>query len=483
MDLLFIIWNAIVVYDMMKYMETRLAAGVTFRALQFGNVTVNGDLAGVITTDVNDDNVSGSSENSIGNVTINGNILDGGYIESSATIGNVNVTGTVSHILVAPSVALGSGTVSLAAGIITTLGRTGASAAIGNVTFGGTVYMTAAESLITANRSASATTTGIGTISGTSLTINTGTSSLAIIGSLGGSISPTQGIGGLDFVAPVSLTGGAGGIVSSLSIGDVRLRSLTLNTNAANGIVASGSAGSIGNITITGGDLTLTSGKITATTSIGNISVPNFGSAVIGQAIAAGTNIGTISVAGGNLTTTAAITAGGNGSGNIGGITVNGGNLSIDGNITATGGNIGDISVRNSTATAVVGVASSVAIQATSNATTLLGGAIGNISVTSTGTGSTGNLTFGKGALTGSVLGRTVGNVAVDAGNLIFTNAGSKILATTTATDPWLNTSIGDVTVTGGGIQGRPATSNSKRTRLAMYRSPVAPPRRLCCPM
>jgi hypothetical protein len=429
-----------------------LAAGVVFRALQFGNITVNGDLAGVITTDINNDNFSGTNEQSIGNVTIAGSVLEGGYIESATTIGSINVAGTATHTLVAPSVAVGTITAPLALGMFTTLGRVGASATIGDITVGGAINDSAAEAVIVSDRGQTASLTGIGTITAGGLTSNAGASQLPIIGSLGSSISTSNGIAGLAIGGALSLTGGAGGIVSDGSIGVIGASSLTLNTNASNGIVAASSGGSIGNITLTGGGMTVTSGQITAGGSIGDISLA-FGNMTIGQAISAGKNIGNILAGGGNLTTTAPITAGGSGTGNIGSITVRGGNVSIDHNITATGGNIGAILVNGGLSTAVVGVTRSATIQATIDSATQTGGAIGGITVNTTGT-SPGSLTFGTSTFTGAVLGKTVGNVTVSGGDLTFTNVGSQILATTTASDPWAGTSIGDVTVTGGGITG-----------------------------
>lgn len=429
-----------------------LAAGVTLRALQFGNITVNGDLAGVITTDINNDNFSQTNEQGIVSVTVNGNIVDGGYIESSTTIGDVTVSGNATHTVAAPNITVGTTSVPLATGMITTLGRFGGSATIGNITFGGTVTDTAIESVILSDRTQGAATTGIGVITAASLTATTGASTLPIIGSLGSSIATSKGIAGLSINGPLSLTGGAGGIVSDGSIGFVGAGSLLLNTNsAANGIVASGSGGSIGNITL-GTNLTLTSGQISAGASIGNITT-SFGGMTIGQAISAGTNIGNITAGAGNLTTTAPITAGGSGAGNIGTVTVRGGNLSLDHNLVATGGNIGGLLVNGGLSTAVVGVTRSVVIQATVDSTTQVGGAIGDISVTTTGT-SAGSLTFGTLTNTGAVLGKTIGNVTVGQGNLTFTNVGSQILATTTASDPWIGTSIGDVTITGGSITG-----------------------------
>jgi len=451
-----------------------LAAGVTFHALQFGNVTVNGNLAGIITTDANDDNASNTNEQGIGNVTITGNIVDGGYIESSTSIGNITVGGTTTHTLVAPAVTISGVPTANASAVFSTIGRSGLSAAIGSVTFTGDVNLTSVEGLINANITGASGTSGTGTISGANFTVNNGAALVPVIQSGGTGNS----IGALTFTGDVSVTDTAQGFIKSgLGVGNFSGKSLTLNVAAGTGILSGASSkASIGNITTTGGNLTLTSGIISAPGatgggSVGNIAVSNTGNLVLGSGgiSAANGNVGSITIDSGNLTTTAPISAG---AGNVGAITLKAGNLSIDGNITAAGGNVGAISVTNTTATAVIGVASNVAISAQVNPTTTLGGGVGAITVTSTAAGVTGNLTLGTGAKTGQVFGVSVGNIAVNAGNLVFTNAGSRISAqlvastgvnptqttTTAVADAWLGTSIGNVTVTGGGISGTSGT-------------------------
>ncbi|MBI4662160.1 MAG: hypothetical protein HY735_25350, partial [Verrucomicrobia bacterium] len=161
-----------------------LAAGVILRAYQFGNVTVNGDLAGVITTDIDSDNISDAAEVGIGNVTITGSIVNGGYIESSTTIGNVTVNGGITHTTGSATITVaGNATVPDQIAVISTLGRAGLSAAIGSVTVTGDILLgtsttPVAEGLISANRSVTTanlgtslgSTGGIGNISGANLT-------------------------------------------------------------------------------------------------------------------------------------------------------------------------------------------------------------------------------------------------------------------------------------------------------------------------
>lgn len=422
-----------------------LASGLTFRALQFGTLTINGNLAGVITTDADNGNDSDVKEQGIGNVTINGDILDGGYLDSSTSIGNVTVTGKVTHTVTAPTVVLSNVPTATAPAVISTIGRTTSGAQIGNVTFTGDVSLTAAEGLIAANTSkVVALTTGIGTISGANLSAKVTSGSQNIITS-GAS---TQGIGNLTFTGDVvlSATGAAtgGGIVSGRGIGTITAKSLTVDTPKDTGIVSSTTSGSIGAITTTGGNLTLTLGGLTSGVAIGNISVNNTGNLVISSPIAAATNIGNITVDSGNLTTsgtgTISTTAG-----NIGNITLKAGNLVVDKNITAAGGNIGDITLTNTTGSSIGGT-TATKISSTVGGVTGLGGTIGNIAVGSTGTG---NLTIGVGAAS-TIEFSKMGNITVSAGDLTFANA-SGFKNNTAAL---AGTSIGDVTVSAGKITG-----------------------------
>jgi len=144
-----------------------LASGVVFHALQFGNITVNGDLAGLITTDVNNNNTGDASEQSIGNVTINGNIVDKGGIEAAQSIGNIKVTGKVTHTTVTPN----------AVGVFSTIGKTTADASIGTIDITGDVNIgvgtltvgTGVTSAITTDAESLVSAAGLGatTLSGT----------------------------------------------------------------------------------------------------------------------------------------------------------------------------------------------------------------------------------------------------------------------------------------------------------------------------
>jgi hypothetical protein len=414
-----------------------LRAGLVFRALQFSNLTINGNLAGIITTDTDDANDSDTAEQGIGNVTVTGDILDGGYIESATSIGNVSVTGKVTHTTTAPTAVISGVPTANAPGVISTIGRSGFSGSIGTVTFGNDVSVTAAETLITANKSAGSTTGGIGNITGTNLTASTGASTLALIGSSG----TTGSIGTLAFTGDVSITSTAGSAISSgRAIGAITAKSLTLNTATAGSITTTQTSGTIGNITTTGGNLTLTQGDIKSTASIGNIWVSTTGNLVVNDAISAATNIGNITVDSGSFTSGAAgdITTT---SGNIGNITLKAaGDLTNAGDIIAAVGNIGDISIASSTASAI-----NATIKATANAG--VGGSIGNVLVTA------GPLSLGAGGVVTAAV--KIGNVTVTAGDLTIAAGGGYSAVNTGSFE---GTSIGNVTVSAGKIVG--ATGN-----------------------
>jgi len=439
-----------------------LASGMVFKAFQFGNVTINGNLAGVLTTDTNDDNSSGGSEQGIGNVTINGNIVEGGYIESSTSIGNVTVTGTTTHAAISPLVTLGGIPTANYLAVISTLGRGGISAAIGNVSFGGDVNLTAAEGLIvsglksvstaqiTSTTTAGATTGGIGNISGVNLTANTGTAAIPVIGNF----ATGSNIGNITFSGDVSLTNndasaissntattatGSDLIYSSRGIGNITAKSLSL-TDIGNAIRATNanstslSVGTIGNISTTAGALTLVKGGVNSNNSIGNISATG-GNLALGTTaaanITAGGTIGNISVTSGNLTNVNSTILSGTATnpGGIGDITVTTGDLTVSSAIQATGGNIGNITLTSTGTSAINALVKA-------NVSNNLGGSIGNLTVTA------GNLSFGAaGSLTATA---NVGNVTLGAGTLTFA-AGGKVSATAG--------SIGNISV-GGRIAG-----------------------------
>lgn len=446
-----------------------LNAGMVFRALQFGTLTITGNLAGVVTTDVNNNNASDGSEQGIGNITINGNILEGGYIESATSIGNVTVGGTTTHAAISPLITVSGNPLPVAdyQAVISTIGRGGQSAAIGNVSFGGDVNLTAAEGLIISglkslatnglgNTTASGSTTGgIGTISGVNLTANTGAAAIPIIGNF----VSGAGIGNMTFTGDVSLTNtdattvvggatpstGSDAIFSARNVGNIQAKSLTIS-DAGNAIRATNinsttvTQGTIGNISTTTGNLTISKGNILAQGSIGSFTVGGSGSLLLGSAGAANVtatagNIGDIIVNAGALTLTAgnaSISAGSAaGPGAIGNITVGAGDLNVGAGstITATGGNIGNILLSN-TGTSTIGAQIKSVVQGG------VGGAIGNVTVTA------GNLALtAAGKITG---GTSVGNITLNAGTLGFIAAGAQISAAT---------SIGNVTV-GGRIVG-----------------------------
>jgi hypothetical protein len=436
-----------------------LAAGVTFHALQFGTVTVNGNLAGIITTDANDNNNTDGSEQSIGNVTVNGDIVDGGYIESARSISSVTVTGKVTHTTVAPSVNITVNGISTptanAQAVITTLSG---NASIGNVNVTGDITLGSsttalAESFIIANRNQTGTgvvtggggTTGIGTITAANLTAyNTGSSS-AVIQTYGS----TQGTGAMTFSGDVLVSNALGLVESGRGVGNITAKSLTITATTANkGIVSTTTNGSIGNITTTGGNLTFVQGGIVSTSSIGAIAVKNSGNFYLGTSTAGVANansapitaaiaIGSITIDAGNFTTgtNAAINAN---AGGIGAITLSKGTLALNSLVKANGGNIGDITLTDSSA---AGSTIAAGLQAAVNGG--LGGAIGNITV------SKGDLTISGAGAQGAQriqAGTTLGNINVAAGNLTISGVGTGL----TATNSIGNISVGgNFTITG----------------------------------
>lgn len=450
-----------------------LSAGLVFRALQFGNVTVSGNLAGIITTDVNDNNSSDGNEQGIGNVSVSGNVVDGGYIESATSIGNVSISGTTTHTAISGLITVGGLPQANQQAIISTLGRGGQSASIGGVTFGGDVNLTAAEGLIvsglkslstnglTSTTTAGSTAGGIGSISGVNLTANTGAAVIPIIGNF----ATGGNIGNINFSGDVSLTNtdattivssstpstGSDAIFSARNIGNITAKSLTIN-DAGNAIRAqnvnqtSTSVGSIGNISTTNGSLTIAKGNIIATGSIGNFSVGGSGSLLLqgngGTANVQAQNgsIGSLSVASGNLTTsaTATILSGSatGGGGGLGDISITAGDLSIGSVITVTGGNVGNIVLTNSTGGSTIGAA------ITANAFSGVGGAIGNTTVTA------GNLTVNA-ALSAAT---NIGNVSLGNGTLTFGAAGA-YKAVTAATGAIGNITVGGTIVGNTGIE------------------------------
>jgi len=449
-----------------------LSAGLSFKALQFGNVTVNGNIAGVVTTDVNDNNSSDGNEQGIGNITINGNIVDGGYIESATSVGNVTVTGTTTHTVISGLITVGGLPVANQQAVIGTLGRGGQSAAVGNVNFGGDVNLTAAEGLIItglkslstnglgSTTTAGSTTGGIGSITGVNLTANTGAAAIPIIGNF----ATGSNIGNMTFSGDVSLTNtdastivssstpsfGSDAIFSARNVGNITAKSLTIN-DAGNAIRAQNvnstslTVGSIGNISTTNGSVTIAKGSVIATASVGSISVGGSGSLLLGGSgtanlTAQNGTIGAISVAAGNLTTsgTATILSGSatNGGGGLGDITVSAGDLTLGSVVTVTGGNIGNILLSNTTGGSTIGAA------ITANAFSGVGGGIGNTTVTA------GNLTVNAAVSAAT----NVGNVTLNNGILTFGASGA-YKATTATTGSIGNIAVGGKIVGNTGIE------------------------------
>lgn len=439
-----------------------LPAGLVLKSFQFGNITLTGNLAGVITTDANNNNRSDSAEQGIGNVTITGDIVDGGYIESATTIGNVTVTGKITHTV-------GSGTITVNSipgvpnqiAVISTIGRSGTTAAIGNVSVTGDITIgtsttPVAEGLISAGRGlttanaaeAVASSGGIGTISGANLSIWSSLPSASNPGIITHAGPSGQSIGAVTFTGDVvvtNTTAGSAGFISSVRhIGAVSVKSLTLTTPTG-GIATTANNGNIGTISSTGsGGITLIQGSISANAngSVGAISVASPGNLYIGASTAGvangntaqitGGSIGSITVTSGNLTqgTAAGILAT---NGNVGAITLSNGNLNLGTAVAvrAIGGNVGDILISDTTG------GSNINGKITAQVANSVGGAIGNVTVTK------GNLSFGAAGQLDTVTGTagtSIGNVTVSSGNLAFSTATSLISATT---------KVGDITVKG----------------------------------
>jgi hypothetical protein len=291
--------------------------GKVFKAHLIGKVTVTGDLGGLITTDLSDDNQSDSDEFGIGDVTVTGKIVSKGAIESATTIGNVEIQGGMDF-------STNAYTLAGATGIITTLGRDGQSASIGNIKFGGDVKLAGTVAtliLAGADTTAPSTSGDIGTIEGKVLN-KTGGAATVIDNNLGK-------IGNVTFTDAVSIVG-ATSIEAAGAIGDIKGKTLVLTDVV--------SKNSIGNIS-TSGEGVLTLGAVTADKSIGSITSTK-GNITLGGLVWAkeGTQ-GAITSNTGSITITGGITT----VGAINDITANGGDLKIDGKVE--GKSIGAITV------------------------------------------------------------------------------------------------------------------------------------------
>lgn len=430
--------------------ENGLKAGLTFAAYQFGNVTVNGNLEGLITTDVDGLNDVDTAEQAIGSVTVTGDIKNGGGIEGVRGVGAVTVTGKTTH-----TVALAGG-----AGVISTL-----AGSVGNVSFGNDVSVTAAESLIVAVGG------GIGAVSGTNLTLNNAHTAALI--------SSAKAIGALTFTGDVSITNtdGTAAAINAAggNIGNISAKSLALNETNANAVNASKA---IGSVSVTNGALTLTSGLINASDGgIGAISAAKSTAGATDDILIVGAssgfkatkNIGDISVTskgeievadGGQITSTA---------GSIGSIYAKEGNVTLDvvsaktavGNITLDKGSLGFVAGGQVVTTSIASGASIGAVTVKGGSITgndgvveFLSNKIGDVSVTGasgTGTLLTNVIFSAKGVTQADVLSSSIGNVTL---NAAANTAGVVAAATVVATDADSGTgfsasgNIGNVTVT-----------------------------------
>ncbi len=350
--------------------------GKVFAARLIGNVTVKGDLGGLITTDVNNDNKSDAGEFSIGNVTIEGAIVSKGAIESSTSIGNVTVGKGMDFSTNAYTLHDG------ALGIISTLGRADQSSAIGNVTFSGDVKLAATNVTLVAagfDLNNAASSGDVGTITGSVLNKTGGAANL---------IENKVGkVGAISFTGAVDTTGAANAVKAAKDIGAISGKSLILT--------AINSGASIGDISASEGDITLAA--VTATKAIGSISTTKGNITLGGLVNAQGGAQGAITANSGSLTITGGITT----NGAIGNLTANGGDLKIDGAVT--GKSIGAIQVTGDGKNLVV-----------NNTVTANDTSIGNISVSGL-KGSNINLS-GGGSFSAKT---TIGDVTVAGGRLI----------------------------------------------------------------
>lgn len=335
-----------------------VAAGIT--ALMFGDVTVNGDLSFAITTTTED----------IGDVVINGTIVDGGVIVSTlGSIGNVTVTGDIDFSednyttagaaliwangdvgdVTFADVTIDDDTVSLVVANTGNIGKVSAGAVsftdanavlnaggdIGDIEFAGDVELTG---VITAdgdigNISADKLTTAAITAGGSVGTITTGDDAdLALVTANGGGIGAIMVAGDLTVAGLDAKDGSIGAITADGDIlinGAVTADDATADENADIGAITAGGA--------------LTIGEVTADGDIGALKATE-GTLVIGGIITAGGDIGAITTVDGSLSVTEAVTAGGS----IGAISVAGEGMSIDfglGGSFSAAESIGDVTV------------------------------------------------------------------------------------------------------------------------------------------
>jgi len=421
-----------------------LKEGLTFAARMMGKVTVTGDLAGLITTDVDGDNTSDDNELGIGNVEITGNIVAKGAIESSTSLGNVIVGGGIDFKDINGAKNAG------AVAIISTLGRDKFSGKIGDISFGEDVKLDNEDValVVAANSNVAGTSDGIGKIT--------------IAGEFsGGAATVIQavkgGIGNIDVTNDISV----GAISAAAAIGTISGADVTL------GALTAGKA--IGAISSTDGNLTLAA--ITATEGLG--AIKSDGDLSFSGNVSA-KSIGDIT-SGGDLTVTGTIASTG---GNIGAIKATKGALAINNTVTAVGGGIGAITASEGSLTIAGALNSAKGVGAISATK-------GDLSINSAITAAEGvgaiNVTEGDATIGAAITGKSVGAISVsakdDTGGNLTVNAEVKatsgdIGAITLSGDDeavaltfgaagkfTASAGIGNVKVTGGSIVGGAAAA------------------------
>lgn len=394
--------------------EGGLGAGLVLAARGFGDITVKGDLAGLITTDVIEkgEGKADAGELGIGDVTIEGDIVAGGAIESAAWIGDVVVNGNLDFTADDDSLddfkwgKWGSDDKTLAAAVISTIGGDSLSSAIGNITFGvadddetGAVDVAGVMALVQSGvaKADADNGAGIGNISALSITSSKADAIKAFNAGNIGSITTEEGL---------SLNN----VTSAGSIGAITGATVTVgNLAAAKAVGAIESEGAL-----TTGSITATDGTIGTITSGGATTLGALSASKAVGAITAGGNTTITSVAG---TSTGAISV--EGTLTVGAITASDGNvgaLSSDGAMTLNGLISGDSVGAISAAKAAAG---NLAINDSIVATD---GTIGAITLTKAG-----NLALGAGNMVWAT--ESIGNITVADGKLTFGDADSKFLA------------------------------------------------------
>jgi len=507
------------------------------------NVTAGNGGIGDITATAGSNNGFFNSGGVVGNVSVTGGDL-GGVINAVGNIGNINISNATANDGLSGSVTSTSGNIGNV--VISITGPAGGAALSGFLSAGGTIGNITLSSVSTGNNTVNSAfvgaADGIGAINVTSAFADSIESSTFLADTDGdntggiASISVTNGgtVRGIDGgtftgasigIITVNMTGANAGnaINSSTFIATTAtetfvgsgvfndfgtIANITVNNATANGnnggIVGStfvaGSAGSIGNITVSipnakaagsgnaidGTSFTATNSALNQTlftSTVGTVTVlsTTTGAAVLNPTIAANAGTGAIAVtaqATGIQSLSVAADANGDGTGDAATTTVTMTGINSNGILTSsiTGANVGDITVTfpNSTAlgsNAGIGIAN-LAVQALSGAE----GNIGNISVgdaanpaggngitalTAAADGNIGNVTafantgFGIGG--GTVIAADFdGDKAGNVGNLAGTSVSGDGIATTAVSAVNVGNITGTVTgATGGdGIDG-----------------------------